>query len=586
MFTISTLITVSVLAVDIRIDQVLPENSIAVMSINDVSQFVQHFEEMGATEAICEVGKIFLAAKGTEVSEKCPLSEACNELKVSLGDDVNISIPSGHAGMGLYPVVDFEVGSVGIGALLMCEVGDSKVGELVQKAFENHAESLKVELETVDISGRDVWMVQNELDTLEEILPFPIDLSSLSQVYLANTDGYLLIGTEPDAFDSLFTLIDGEEIEDSLASNDEYRELVQRCGEGGDIFAVVLLTNLADAFLQMDTSGMGMMFLPTLKAAVGDIDGFAERVSLSPEEGIALRGKYAVLMQEGRNGLMGLVGNGEPRADIPSFVGDDTISYNQAQIDYSKVAPWIKQVILSNPMLAMQVTPESMEQIDTSVQMYTSALGQSTHIVSAGTMPFSVESFGYLVAVECTDEEQLSNVLGLMMPTIGGEPTDFLGNQIFSFDLGSSMMMPLPIDLSFSVAVGGGYVFAGTSNSVENALRTIANPKESKSTHGANSSIQLLEQDDVCGWGYGDPVKSMQIQNELSKSMSDSMFTQMEEFDPEMAEEMRAEMNQGVEMQDSLIKVMSAVLGPVSWTMSSEETGFTVEVVMLKSKDN
>ena len=53
-----------------------------------------------------------------------------------------------------------------------------------------------------------------------------------------------------------------------------------------------------------------------------------------------------------------------------------------------------------------------------------------------------------------------------------------------------------------------------------------------------------------------------------------------------MAEEMRAEMNQGVEMQDSLIKVMSAVLGPVSWTMSSEETGFTVEVVMLKSKDN
>jgi hypothetical protein len=586
MFTTTTLITISVLAADIRIEQVLPENTIAVMSIEDVSKFVHHFEEIGATEAICEVGKSVLSMNGNEISDTCPLSDTCSELKESLGDDVNLGIPKGHAGMGLYPVVDFEVGSVGLGALMMLEVGDSKIGELIQKAFEKHAETLKVELETVDISGRNVWVVQNELEIIEDILPLPLDLSSLSQLYLANTDGYLLIGSEPNALASLFTLIDGEELEESLESNDEYIELFQRCGEDGDLFAAVLLTNLSDTFLQMDTSGAGMMVLPMLKAAIGDIDGIAEKVALSPTDDVALIGKYAVLMQEGRNGMMGLVGNGESRTDIPSFVGDDTISYNQAQIDYTKVAPWIKQVIMSNAMLAMQMTPESMEQIGSTVQMYTSALGQNTHLVSAGTLPFSAETFGYLFAVECSDEEQLSNVLGLMMPTFGGEPTDFLGNQIFSFDLGSSMMMPMPIDLSFSIAVGGGHVFIGTSNSVENALRTIANPKDNKSSHGTNSSIQLLDRHDVCGWGYGDPIKSMRIQNEMAKSMNDAMFDQMEEFDPEMAAEMRAEMNQGMALQDSIIKVMSAFVGPVSWSMSSDDTGFTAEVVMLKSKGN
>ena len=262
--------------------------------------------------------------------------------------------------------------------------------------------------------------------------------------------------------------------------------------DSGDLHASVLLTNLADTLMQLDSSGMGMlMVLPMLKSAIGDIDGLAETVSFSPSDDILLSGKYAILMSEGRNGLMALVGSEVPRAQIPKFVGEDTVSYAQVQINYDKITTWFKEMVEGNPMLSMQMNPQIMEQIESMISMYTIPLGKETHIISSGNLPYTAETIGYLVAVECVDEEQLSNVLGLMMPSMGAVPADFLGNQIFTIDLEPSMTMP--VEMSFSIAVGGGYALFGTSNSVENALRTIANPKSSKKEHGVNAATARCE---------------------------------------------------------------------------------------------
>jgi len=578
MLLVTSLITTSLLFVDIRIEQVLPKNTIAVMSVTDVSKLAENLKAIGACDAVCD-----LVQSAMSTDEDCPITQACTEIKNSFEQD-GVVLPNGHAGMGLYPVVDFEIGAVGLGALCIVEVGKDSFGEIVQSTIDQYAEMMEVDIEIVDISGRDVWMVQNDFTGIASQVPIPIELSSLTHVYFAYTDGYLLFGTEPEAFASVFSALDGEPIEESLATNDDYLKLMERCGEEGDVQAAVLLTNLADTFLQMDTSGMGMMMLPIAKTAFGDIDGLAETVTFSSSKDTILEAKFTMLMRDGRDGLMSLLAADSPKSEIPSFVGEDTISYSQTYINYDKVVSLVNEIIASNLMLSRQLSPQMVEQLGSGISMFTDNLGKQTHIVTTGSIPYSADTYGTLMAIECLNEEQFSNALGMMLPSLGATPVDFLGNQIFTLDLGSSMMMPIPLDMSFSIAVGGGYLLVGNSNSVENALRAIANPKESKSNHGMNAAVDLLSSGNFSGWGYGDPLKNLEIQTAVNEESNEAFFAEMEEYDPEMAAEMRADAAGGNPLQDSIIKSLSLFLGPMSWNMSTDDKGFTAEVIMLKTQ--
>tara|TARA_X000001036_G_scaffold337060_2_gene316027 strand:- start:3329 stop:5011 length:1683 start_codon:yes stop_codon:yes gene_type:complete len=560
MFALTTLLTSSLLAADVRIDQVLPENTIAFASIDDISVLVSHLQTMEMYDAVFDMASI---------------------------DRGPWSIPKGQAGWGLYPVVDFESGTVGVGMFAMLESDDAAFATMMKQGFEGYAESNETEIELIDISGRDVWSVQYDFEFPEDALQLPMDFGELSTLYFAHSDGFILFGTEYDGFSKLFSLIDGDASESSLATNDVYDALMTRCGTEGEVEAGVLLTNFADTFMQMDTSGMGMMILPIVKSIFGDIDGLAQTMTLAPSEEVILTCTYAVLMEEGRDGLMGLVGAEAPAVDIPLFVADDTIMYSQNSIDFHRVVSLVKDVTASNPMLAMQMNSQMIEQMEAGISMYMSTLGSETHFMITGSEPYTGDSIGFMMAAECVNEEALSNVLGMTMPAMGASPTDFLGNQIFSMDLGASMMMPMPMDLSFSVAVGGGYVLVGSQFSVENALRAIANPKESRSDHGLNAAASFVSHDIVSGWGYGDMAKVMQMQKAMSMSMdmmNDEMYAQIEEFDPEMAAEMRAEAEQGLARQNALLDAMSKMFGPMAWNINADDSGFTSSIIFMNPK--
>ena len=359
--------------------------------------------------------------------------------------------------------------------------------------------------------------------------------------------------------------------------------MMDSCGEGGDIHGAVMLENLADVVVQMDQSGMAMMFLPMLKSTFGDIDGVAESVYFAPSDDVMLQGKYTVYMGDGRNGLMGLVGNNSSQVAIPNFVRADTITYSQGTIDLDKVVPLVKEIISSNPMLAMQMGPQQIEQIEFGFQMALAPLGSEIHFISSGRLPFASDSLGYLAAVECKNEEQFGAFLSSVMPAAGATTTDFLGNQIFTVEFEGSMMMPIQLDMSISFAVGGGYAFCGLTHSVEDALRSVANPKESQSNHGTNAAVELIDHTDVSGWGYGDMKKSLEIQNAMNSEMQETLLADIEEFDPEMAAEMRDEFAEGQQYQEMLLKSMSLFFGPMAWNLSSSETGFTSEVIMMRN---
>jgi len=142
------------------------------------------------------------------------------------------------------------------------------------------------------------------------------------------------------------------------------------------------------------------------------------------------------------------------------------------------------------------------------------------------------------------------------------------------------------MDLSFSIAVGGGYVFIGSQFSVENALRAVANPKDAKSNHGLNAAASMIKHETVSGWGYGDMGKSMQMQKAVSNSMlgmNEEMLNEIEAFDPEMAAEMRAESESNLETQNAILDAMVKTFGSMAWNINADDTGFMSSVILMKS---
>jgi hypothetical protein len=140
----------------------------------------------------------------------------------------------------------------------------------------------------------------------------------------------------------------------------------------------------------------------------------------------------------------------------------------------------------------------------------------------------------------------------------------------------------MPIPLEMSLAVGGGYAFLGSTNLVENALRSVANPKDAKAARSENGATSRLSQKDVSSWGYLDIRKSIEIQTAMSEKMAEGMFEEMEAFDPEMAAEMKSEFEQQSAMQKKIVDTITSLLGPMAWDLTADDTGLTAHAVMLK----
>ncbi len=579
MFILAPIFSISVAVVDFQIQQVVPDTTIAVVSTDNVSTLVKHMETSGLCDSMDEC---FVTLRGdTDAESFFPESNDYEAMFESLGIDYeNWSLPSGHAGFALYPVVDYEVGSVGLGMFGMIELDERTYAELFTDNFERYLTDSQITVESVNLAGRDVWMVQNPNADQMQPLAFLGD-NAFDRGYLVFSDGYLMVGTEPDTLATALFALDGDFESDMLDSNNDFIALVDRCGTGGDVFAGVMLSNLADTIIQMDQSGMSMMFLPMLKTTFGDVDAIAESVSLSPSEDILLDVQYTALMNEGRNGLLGLLGSNVPAQPIPQFVEPDPLTYTQGQIDFDKFIDLVKESIQNNPMLAMQMGPE-MDQMEVGLGLFLNPLGSTYHSFSTGQMPYNPESVGHLIAVECTDQEAFANALTLTLPMAGAKVEDFLGNQIFTIDLGSDMPMPVPISLEMSIAIGGGYAIVGTTNTVQNALRRIANPGNDKSSISSNPVASLVSHDNVSSWGFGDVKTSLEIKIAMSEQMSEEMFEDMESFDPEMAAEMRKEFEEQNEIQAAVTQAIASMLGPMAWNMTADETGINATLIMLK----
>ena len=575
MFTIITLSFSSLLVADITIQQAAPDTTIAFVSASNIGDVLSKLETAGACDKIC-------AAVCSEFnvdyasSARSAFESLCDAMGISSED---FTPPSGYAGAALYPVVDFESGTVGLGGIAMIELDEKLYGEFFNEMMNKFPNEPSFDSEIVSLVGRDVMMIQYEMPEVDMPV-MNLDLEAFERSYVVYTDGYLIAGSEPDGIASALLALDGEVEPDMLETNEDYITLHDRCGGEGDVFAGILLTNLADTVMQIDDSTMAMMFMPSLKTLFGDIDGIAQTATLSPSEDVFIDATYTVLMNDGRNGLMSIIGENTTQAPTPVFVGEDTLMYSQGVLDLNKLVPVLRDTIMGQPMLSMQVGPQ-MEMIEAGLTSFLAPLGSTYFTVSTGTMPFDMETMGTLFAIECNDEEAFGGTLSMTLPAMGATPIDFLGNQIYTIDLGAGIPVPMPMEMEYSIAVGGGYVFIGTQRNVENALRAMANPKDTLTTDTTDLSL-MLGSDDVSSLGYGDMGKLLAVQRAMQTATTEDMFKEMESFDPEMAEEMRNSFAETDGLNATIFEIFVAILGPGVWDLKTDEHGFTSRGILMQ----
>jgi len=575
LFTIITLSFSSLLVADITIQQAAPDTTIAFVSASNIGDVLSKLETAGACDKIC-------AAVCSEFnvdyasSARSAFESLCDAMGISSED---FTPPSGYAGAALYPVVDFESGTVGLGGIAMIELDEKLYGEFFNEMMNKFPNEPSFDSEIVSLVGRDVMMIQYEMPEVDMPV-MNLDLEAFERSYVVYTDGYLIAGSEPDGIASALLALDGEVEPDMLETNEDYITLHDRCGGEGDVFAGILLTNLADTVMQIDDSTMAMTIAPSLKTLFGDIDGIANTVTFAPSKDIFIDATYTVLMNDGRNGLMSIIGENTTQAPTPVFVGEDTLMYSQGVLDLNKLVPVLRDTIMGQPMLSMQVGPQ-MEMIEAGLTSFLAPLGSTYFTVSTGTMPFDMETMGTLFAIECNDEEAFGGTLSMTLPAMGATPIDFLGNQIYTIDLGAGIPVPMPMEMEYSIAVGGGYVFIGTQRNVENALRAMANPKDTLTTDTTDLSL-MLGSDDVSSLGYGDMGKLLAVQRAMQTATTEDMFKEMESFDPEMAEEMRNSFAETDGLNATIFEIFVAILGPGVWDLKTDEHGFTSRGILMQ----
>jgi hypothetical protein len=136
--------------------------------------------------------------------------------------------------------------------------------------------------------------------------------------------------------------------------------------------------------------------------------------------------------------------------------------------------------------------------------------------------------------------------------------------------------------MEYSIAVGGGYVFMGTQRNVENALRAMANPKDTLTTDTTDLSL-MLGSDDVSSLGYGDMGKLLAVQMAMQTATTENMLKEMESFDPQMAEEMRNSFAETDDFNAPMFEMIVAILGPAAWDLKTDEHGMTSRIIVMQS---
>ena len=580
----------------VTIDRIAPENSILVLGADSVQGLLDNAQRtqlwaLWQSKEIRDLTKEFVEefAQG--------MADMYEELGVEDGTLVH---PQGPAGAALYTVTDEQTLRPKLAVFAFADYADNadKFGEFTDALLAKLAEDWDTEFDVEDLLGREVHVIEqpeaaeepaeDEMDFDEfggnPFMPDPEALAEqFKKIYVLRDGSRFLASSDPESLRAALEVIDGDKAP-AVGDREDFRAALGQVGPH-DGYALMLTRDFGGIVDALDESGMmrGMVG-PSVPALIGTIGAFGYGYRLDAPSAM-LEQTVTMYMPEGKGGIFGLLDTATPRGELPAFAGPETISYTSLNFEFGGVLNFVRNVINSNPMLAMQAA-EQMPVIEQFIGQMCSPLGQHVQFLRTLRRPLAADSSGMVVSIECTDQQAFEQFLADNGAAAGLEPRDFLGHRIYSTPEGLMGMM-FGIDASVSLGLGGGQLFLGSSSGVEQALRTVGQ-RELASLGGDDEyrrAVGALGNGALVGWGYSDVIDSMEAEIHNQRLQVESMVRQMEEFDPEMAAEMKAEMQQQLNIFDHVDpELLRRYIGPSAWMVRSTDDGFVFTNYVLEAK--
>lgn len=176
----------------------------------------------------------------------------------------------------------------------------------------------------------------------------------------------------------------------------------------------------------------------------------------------AVEMRVTVLMDE-KSGAFGLMSRNYESFDPPAFVGAEVAAVTHGRVSLSEVLPLADRVLSRFPQEFQEQARFGLEQTRALAGPLLGAIGPDYWQWTRYRRPLEEGSEEQVFALRVSDERVVVNSLGLLAGFASATPREFEGVQLF--DGGQ---------IGISAAVAGGWVFAGSTAMVEDAIRANA----------------------------------------------------------------------------------------------------------------
>ncbi len=318
--------------------------------------------------------------------------------------------------------------------------------------------------------GDDQDMPWDTEDDASEDFPAVLLITRVNDVFLASSH----LDTLHDAIDRL----EGKDLGESADDNPDYIAALDMLGRRADqhAYAVLHTKPLFDAMREGFADGMlaanpaaQMTEDPMMFSVLGldQLQALSASVRFDTPDAAA---QYTFAARvPNKTGLMSLLNADPAPFTPPAFIPADAASLYSVRFNFAQVVPTIRAVLNNLPQEQRDEAGPFIEDFLNTVGAITSSLASELHVASRITQPYSATSQSSLIAVAVKDPQTITQTIaGVAQGLFGFAPREYLGHQLWEAQG--------PIGGGFAFSIGAGWLFAGATTSVEDALRESANP--------------------------------------------------------------------------------------------------------------
>ncbi len=579
------------------IEQRAPEDSIVIVSVDNVAASLDRLRESKLWE-LWDAPQI----KQLRVDLMKQLTEQLDEMLEQLGVEKDtLTVPQGSVGFALYPLTPQDMEDPSSGMFLVADYGENadKTGELIEAAIAQADENPDIQYEVQEIEGHTVYTfdlsevqlaAEDAANERDFAPPFPLPMGDASEMlappakfHFVRDGTVFMLSSDLDRLTNVLQREPGDD-EPTLADRDDYQAVMNQLGES-DAYAVVLLRDIEQLAANNPMAGMitGMA-----KTIIGDIHGLGVSLSLDSDSAI-VEETVAVYMPNGKAGLTALLDTQTPRGDVPPFVGPDTVSYTRMNFEFENLPDFVLEILQTmGPMMQMQ--PEQMhEAVDTIARLCDTLSSEIYFFVSTLSRPITAESSSTVFAVRCIQPQEFENFVAEFAPMGGFEPREFLGQRIYSGQMGPMMQGMGGGATDVSIGVSGGYALIGPTAGVEQAMRASGEAKLPSLDQEASyqRAVETLPDEPTVAFGYSSTIDLIEATMETMRLTTEQTIEQIKEFDPEYAAEYEQEQMAMLKQWEAIdLELLGEFIGPSTWSVQATHDGFVIRAYLLAPVEN